>query len=105
MSGRGKDAWIVYRLNVSPGEHDNDSRDYDEWFTSLRAAKARRAQLIAVTDVKDYRYGRDFEIERVGVAKAPPMELILRLLRRMHWRAGCEVVVPAYVPPAEAEDE
>lgn len=89
----------VYQLNVVAGENDADGENFDEWFTSLRAARARRAELIAETKASNFenvKYGHDLKIVCFEVADMPLSKLVLALLNQRGWAtaAGGVLVVP-----------
>lgn len=95
---------IFYRLNVIPEDFDPEGEDNDLWFTSLRAAKAKRAELIACAHEKDLVSDAGYEIERVEVSAFPKKELALRLLnRRAFVRSRKEVVAAVRVPRQDSK--
>ena len=95
----GEDRVKLYRLNIAPGEDECEGEDWDEWFTSLRDAKARRKELIDLDPtMAGHRYGRDFRIERVKLSNCSRQELVLRVLNRRGYVVVSEVVVEDYIP-------
>jgi hypothetical protein len=91
---------ILYRLRVQPSEFQGEGEDCDEWFTSLRAARRRRRELIRDNpDLTDCRIASDYEVERVELADLPPRELALAILNRRGAFLSCVEVVPAYEAP------
>lgn len=90
---------VLYRLDIAPDESDGEGECFDEWFSSLKLAKKRRAELIAENpDLKDHRYGVDFAIWRVEFMQYGRRGLLLRVLNRGGIRAQIQKV-EAYVPP------
>lgn len=92
---------IVYQLHIDEREDDGEGEDHDEWFSSLTAAKRRRAQLIRERPPEDYKYGSDFQIDRVSLTRTlSPKRLALAILNRRGFVANREAaVVPEYTPP------
>lgn len=89
----------LYQLQIAPGEYEAEGENHDEWFASLDAARERRRRLIAEDpELKDHRFGRDFEISRIAVADLPLRALLLKVLNRTGWQRERSVVVPAYYP-------
>lgn len=89
----------VYRLQIMPGEADGEGEDHDEWFGSLRQARARRAHLIRENPrLEDHRTQRDFRITKCYVRDLSHKALLLAALNRTAWLDGSEEVVPTYVP-------
>ena len=94
----------VYRLHIKPLESDSEGEDHDEWFTSLRAAKKRRAELIRNNPtLNDHPTGCDFDIDCYEVKKLPRTALILALLNRRDsaWSTRRVEVVRPYKPREE----
>lgn len=95
---------VLYRLSVAPGEADGEGEDHDEWFTSLKLAKARRKELIDDDpELKDHRYGEDYQIDRCEFAPLPQRALLLRVLNRDGMFA-VSVRVPPYAPPERQQE-
>lgn len=89
----------VYQLHIAPSDADGEGEDHDEWFSSLKAARARRAELIAEDpQLEGHAYGVDFKIEVHEVRPLPRRELVLALLNRRGCFFGGETVVPDYSP-------
>jgi hypothetical protein len=98
--------WVVYRLHIAPGENDSDGKDFDEWFSSLRKARARRAQLIAENPtLVDHRLGADYAIDLVRVGKVATMTLILQLLNGRGYMSGVQRKQVEYRPKAKTKAE
>lgn len=96
---------IVYRLGRLPSEDAPEGEDWDEYFSSLAAAKVRRRELIREDpDLVGHPTKRDFEIEATELANLPKKKLALALLNREHYVAGRTVVVPHYRPPGDVSD-
>lgn len=90
---------IVYRVGISPAEYEGEGEDHDEFFSSLKVAKARRAELIKGNPtLEDNRYSEDFEIERIKVANLPRRDLILAILNGEGWVEERATIVPPYKP-------
>ena len=95
----------LYRLGICPDESQGEGEDHDEWFSSLREAQRRRAELIRLDPhLEGHRYGEDFEIDRVVFVDWSLRKLLLAVL---NWD-GCvearDQVVPRYVPTKRGED-
>jgi hypothetical protein len=88
-----------YLLHISPGEIEGE--DCDEYFTSLEAAKQRRAALMENNLEEDLE--GEFQIDRITLVDLPPMQLALALLNRKAFICKREVVVDA-VAPSPMED-
>lgn len=87
----------LYRLRIDPGEHDGEGEDHDEWFSSLRDAKTRRAELIRQDlCLVDSRTKREYAIDRVWFPPLPAKQLALTILNRAHHGYTKERVVSAY---------
>lgn len=102
---------IVYQLNRQPDEHAGEGEYWSEWFTSLREARKRRANIVheaesAWNDEKAEwltKYGADstppprprldLSIDRVYLADLPPKQLALAILNRRGFVAKAERVV------------
>lgn len=79
-------ATVLYCLNVYPGEGEPEGEVHDEWFTSLEAAKRRRAYHIAQDPtLGDHPFDMDYAIYRVTLAALPRKRLALAILNRQ-WR-------------------
>lgn len=89
----------LYLLHRAPDESAGEGEDWNEWFGSLREANARRAELIQQTDWSTHRYGADFKIERVELAKLPKRQLLLAALNGRRCFPHREVIVAEYAPP------
>ena len=90
---------IFYRLEIAPSESDGEGEDHDEWFTSLEAARRRRAELIrADPHLEGHRYGSDFCVSRVILRDLSPKALVLAVLNRAGHVESSEEVVPEYKP-------
>ena len=96
-----KKGHMLYRLCVTPAEGDGEGEDQDEWFSSLRAAKRRRRQLIERRDDgADWLVDEDLAIDRVQFVPLPPKQLLLRALNRCGFmRCYQQVVAPHPCPP------
>jgi predicted RNase H-like nuclease len=89
----------LYQLCIAPGEYEVEGEDHDEWFMSLKAAKARRAELIAENpELTEHRFGEDFAISAVDVKQLSPRNLALAILNRSGWQKARREVVAAYKP-------
>lgn len=89
----------LYQLSVAPGEYDGEGEDHDEWFMSLKAAKARRVELIAENpELTDHRFGADFAISAVDVKQLSPRNLALAILNGRGWQKASREVIAAYKP-------
>lgn len=73
---------IVYRLRVEGTEYDLEGANYDEWFGTLREAKARRDKHIENHTWEDHPTGQD---------------LALRCLNQAGFVEHWETVVPPIV--------
>jgi len=88
----------LYKLEIAPPETEGEGEDWSEWFTSLQAARKRRAELIEQDPkLSDHRYGHDYEISRVTFASLPLRELLLAVMNRKGISKS-EVVVSYYEP-------
>ena len=97
---------IVYELHISPDEYESDDKDCDEWFSSLRAAKKRRAELIKEYPTKEgQRFDSDFSIDRVVISSLPHRDLVLALLNGSGFIRSKETVVEPYVFLPKPEEE
>lgn len=101
---------IFYRLHVEPGEYEAEGEDHDEWFTALRVARRRRAELIRGYDPADpnahLKLGSDYAIDRVEIDTAGPLRpLILALLSRKGFAKHSVEVVPAWRPQDGPDSE
>lgn len=95
-----------YQLVVLPDVTDGEGEDHDEWFTSLAAAKTRRAELIQVGGCG--KQGPELGIWEVDLAELPTRKLILNLLNRSGYIKSVRRVVEDYVykrGPDEEETE
>lgn len=92
----------VYVLRIHPGENDSDGLNFDEWFCTLREAKARRKELLPDCD---WKYGEDLEIERFAVtSKLSKHALVVACLNRKFFAAyGPVLAVPAAQRPPREE--
>lgn len=83
----------LYQLHILDVGADVIYGDRDEFFPSLRAAMARRRELVA-----EHRGERidDFEIERIEIPDLPRKRLALLLLNRVRYVTKREIVVEAY---------
>jgi hypothetical protein len=96
----------LYQLGISPSESDGEGEDHDEWFTSLAAARKRRATLIDEDpELRGHRYGEDFEITKVTTLDLPVGKMILEILNRGWWKEHSEIVVPVYHPKQDRHPE
>lgn len=74
---------ILYRLNIHPDESAGEGEDHDEWFSSERAARRRRSELVEESPcLLGSRYGSDYAIDKVRIATLPQKRLALALLNR-----------------------
>jgi len=93
----------LYRLHVAPSEDEDEGEgeDHDQWFTSLRSAKSKRAKLIALDpSMAGHRYRADFQIDRVYLREdLSTRALALAILNRAGYVDRSEVVVEDYRPP------
>lgn len=98
-----------YRLQIASGE-TCEGEDADEWFTSLRAAKKRRTELIQEGRVEsnEHPFGSDYEIWRYTVnTRLTAKTVMLRILNRNNnhtaspWCSDIVQVVDAYRPHRE----
>jgi hypothetical protein len=102
----------LYQLHVEPEDSAPEGESADEWFTSLTAAKRRRAALIRekrqlhaehkAEYLEDFEFweggelhGTDYQIDRV-ILDAPSRALVLRLLNGRGFVRSSECVVPAH---------
>ena len=91
---------VLYRIHGRPGEYDGDGENHDEWFSSLKAAKLRRAELehdakaVLSVDPNAFKFAEDFEVERVYFRGLPPQALLLAVLNRRGYELKRELVVP-----------
>lgn len=93
---------IVYRLQINTDENAGEGEDHTEWFSSLAAARKRRAVLIRRNGRKSPSciYDTDHAIHRVtvpGASKTTILEALNRSAR--FWEAV--LVVPPHVYPGE----
>jgi len=92
----------LYRLEIAPEEYESEAEDHDEWFTSLKAAQARRVELIAENpNMTEHRFGQDYAIHLMVLERLPPRELVLALLNRRSPFVVVREVVSAYKPARE----
>lgn len=96
----------LYLLENQPDESAGEGEDWDEWFTSLRAAKVRRRGLIASVKPPETPVwaqqqpvgfsGEDFGIYEVTLVRVSARELVRRALnRRGYVETRVQVVPPA----------
>lgn len=88
---------VFYRLRIRPGEHDADGECFDEWFSSIEAARRRRLECIrdARANRSLIKYGSDFEIERVALAPMSPKRMVLAVLNQREFiKTVRQVVAP-----------
>jgi hypothetical protein len=96
-----------YRLSIAPNESEGEGLDCSEWFTSLMAAKRRRAELIAAwmpngaNAGESHHLGCDYAIDRYVLARGMKRrDLILAILNRTGWAEHVpETVVPEWTQP------
>ncbi len=94
-----------YRLNVAPDEYDSDDKDCNEWFSSLDAAKKRRADFIATHPTRDgQRDDSDFSIDHVTLTTLGPKALLLAVLNRAGFISAEVTVVEAYTFKPRVEE-
>lgn len=94
-----------YRLHIAPDEAEGEGEDHDQWFTSLRAARRRRAELIADNpSLRGHRYGQDFKIERVELVQLPPQALLLAVLNGRGYIEQRSTVIENYKPARGADE-
>lgn len=91
----------LYRLSIAPDINggDGEGEDHDEWFSSLRAARRRRSELIREWKDAwpDHPYGEDFSVHKVTFQDLPKKALLLQVLHRVHYLAASwEEVVPPF---------
>lgn len=88
----------VYQLHISGSDYDADGEDFDEYFSSLEAARRRRKQLIdADPKMKDCRFDSDYKIDKLTLStKLSPRQLILAILNRKGYVKERETVVEEY---------
>jgi len=86
-----------YRLNRIPTEDASEAEDWNEYFTSLAAARARRAELLQEWakwgHQNGHRTGEDFSIDKVTIKKQSVKAMILARLNHDLFDS-CEEVVP-----------
>lgn len=93
----------LYRLGICPGEGEGEGENWDEWFSSLREAKKRRAELIAQNpDGDNARMLEDFEIEQCEIPDLPRKRLAILLLNRRGFVTNSKQVVAPYRYDREA---
>lgn len=94
----------LYCLRVHPSESDGDGEVFDQWFTSLEAAKRVRARFIREVPADEYKFGEDFRIDEVVLRALPHRALLLAVLNRQGWVQTRRTVVEAYRPPPRSEE-
>lgn len=86
----------LYRLELFPPEGEPEGAECDEYFRSERAARQRRAELIAAGELTDGAGA----IERLTLVKRGRLALVLAVLNRKGYVAQREPIVG----PAREED-
>lgn len=99
-------SFALYRLEVAPAESQSEAEDHDEWFTSFRAAKRKRAQYIREDPhLEGHRYGEDFQITRIEFRDLPPKRLVLNIMNRRGYMENAKLMLEPYkaipLPPQE----
>lgn len=106
-----KKAWAIedrlmhlYQLNIEPDLEGDvpEGKSLDEWFGSLKKAKARRRELIETSEPEP---GGDWAIERIEFTKLPRRRLALAILNGTGYVTDRKVVVPEYFTPEEDDDD
>jgi len=90
---------ILYRLHILPGEGEGEGEDHSLWFSSLKEAKSRRAEVIRENTGHMPSGHEDHAIDRVHVAdRLKPKELLLAVLNRRFVTQREQVVAPHRYP-------
>jgi hypothetical protein len=89
----------LYLLRIDPDESASEGERWDEWFSSLEAARRRRSEMIrkALAGEKDMRCGADFQIEMCEIADLPKRALVLAALNGKGYVDARTTVVPEWV--------
>jgi hypothetical protein len=85
----------LYVVRITPDDGSGEGENWDEWFSSLSAAKKRRQEILrAAKDNSEYScIDPDESIEKITFVSCPKKKLLLKVLNQTGFVAKSESII------------